>query len=165
MKGGHESFLFPYLALISEFASQMVNFYKLLCRRAIRWSLSGFEPTQVSRVEPDWDLSDALPTELHRRGWCKESYLCFLFQQLKNLRNNSTAVKRMPHNQHCCGFKSSRLLSFLSKFCCVHNSGLSAGCSTVIFLFIKIWITVQPLICERTMGKKSGLWQKNITPS
>ena len=24
--------------------------------------------TQVSRVAPDWDLSDALPTELPRRG-------------------------------------------------------------------------------------------------
>ena len=28
----------------------------------------GIEPTSVSRVAPDWDLSDALPTELHRRG-------------------------------------------------------------------------------------------------
>ena len=28
----------------------------------------GIEPTSVSRVAPDWDLSDALPNELHRRG-------------------------------------------------------------------------------------------------
>ena len=34
----------------------------------MRWSLSGFEPTSVSRVAPDWDLSNAPPTELQRRG-------------------------------------------------------------------------------------------------
>ena len=33
-----------------------------------RKDVSGFEPTTVSRVAPDWDLSDALPTALQRRG-------------------------------------------------------------------------------------------------
>ena len=33
----------------------------------MRWSPSGFEPTSVSRVAPDWDLSDALLTELQSR--------------------------------------------------------------------------------------------------
>ena len=37
------------------------------------WSLSGFKPTSVSRVAPDWGLSDALQTELQ---WC--SFLCNL---------------------------------------------------------------------------------------
>ena len=34
----------------------------------MRWSLSGFEPTSVSRVAPDWDRLDGLFTELQRRG-------------------------------------------------------------------------------------------------
>ena len=47
------------------------------------------EPTSVSRVALDWDLSDALPTELPRRGlfgkWCKTWFLSFLSKTLRLL--------------------------------------------------------------------------------
>ena len=31
---------------------------------------------ESSRVAPDWDISDALPTELQRRGWLSEKHEC-----------------------------------------------------------------------------------------
>ena len=52
---------FNYFFLVSALVSASIGFfsYLLIPRRR-----PGFDPTSVSGVEPDWDLSDALPTEL-----------------------------------------------------------------------------------------------------
>ena len=54
-------YFLPISALISTSTDGTVRifFYHLIPRRR-----PGFDPTSVSGVEPDWDLSDALPTEL-----------------------------------------------------------------------------------------------------
>ena len=69
-----------------------IIFYKfswLLCRGVLRKSLSGFEPMSVSRVAPDWDLLDALPTELHHRG-----KFCIFFIFTKLLSESRTYLKQ-----------------------------------------------------------------------
>ena len=73
---------FFYIPKPSIFISELLPdgaariFSKLLCRGVIQ--------THISRAAPDWDLSDALPTELQRRG-SVYSYLN-LYLPLNSLR-------------------------------------------------------------------------------
>ena len=53
-------YLFPITALISAATDGTARIFFLPPYTAAL----GFYPTSVSRVAPDWDLSDALPTEL-----------------------------------------------------------------------------------------------------
>ena len=62
----------------------------------MRWSLSGFEPTSDSRVAPDWELSDAQPTEILKKINLTEGcMLCAVFSNFfscfKNITNFQTS--------------------------------------------------------------------------
>ena len=63
-------FLFPNWALNSAVLTQLALLGINLHQQSFLTPMprQGIEPTSVSRVAPDWDLSDALPTELHGRG-------------------------------------------------------------------------------------------------